>query len=44
MLLPKAGALPQTSHTDAIVAEGYQSLPGRPQAAQDFTTPVTPEH
>ena len=25
MLLPKAGDLPQTSHTDAIVAAGYQS-------------------
>jgi hypothetical protein len=34
MLLPKAGALPQTSHTDAIVAEGYQSLPAEPRAAR----------
>jgi hypothetical protein len=44
MLLPKAGALPQTSHTDAIVAEGYQSLPQRPQAAQDFTKGARAEH
>jgi hypothetical protein len=44
MLLPKAGALPQTSHTDAIVAEGYQSLPPRPLAARDFTAWVLAEH